>query len=301
MKTYFERLSSAAANVRQVLEAKGVCAKRLNFGGEGALDPKKPRVPTDANSMFLGNRALGDWAETRLAVCIDESKAEFQAIHYGDSDRIAAGDPGFKSHYLAELAATRTYGKRPDLLIYPHLESPAKDRFTGMQVADTFVIARSATAAIEVRSSKFKALRYMSVREQEKREGKKVDREAPSFTVKVEDLIIVYRWMERFGVPQSYVQVFLDSIFGINFLSLFEIIGSGAGFKIEKPRASQNKTTIMVPITAGSRLATCTSPPDFVAEIRETRLGRVDSFVAPTGGTFELDLAEFEKVVLMRR
>lgn len=295
---YFPKLQAAAANVREVLLAKGVSPDRLNFGGEGVVVAKASRIPTDANSMFLGNRAMGDWAETSLARSISTSGSGWHPVHYGDSDRIAAGEPNFKEHYLAELEATRIYGKRPDLLIYRDNLAPAADHFIGKRVAETSEVARLATAAIEVRSSKFKALRYMAVRQGEKSEGKKVDRESPSFTVKVEDLIIVYRWMERFDVPQSYVQVFLDSIFGINFLDLFNIIGSGSGFKIEKPRASQNKTTLMVPITSGSLVAVCAREPEFITEIRETKLGRVDSFVAPKGGSFELDPSAFGKVIL---
>jgi hypothetical protein len=156
-------------------------------------------------------------------------------------------------------------------------------------VTETEAFASQALAAVEVRSSKFKALQYMRVRELERETGAKVDRLCPSFTVKVEDLIIVYRWMERFQVPECYTQVFFDSIFGINFLQIFEVIGSGKGFKIETPRQSQLKATIMIPITSGHQIAVSSEPPEFRTEIRETRLGRVDAFVAPVGGKFTLD------------
>ena len=52
-------------------------------------------------------------------------------------------------------------------------------------------------AAVEVRSSKFEALTYMKVRKEQRAAGKTKARETPSFTVKVEDLVIVYRWLER--------------------------------------------------------------------------------------------------------
>jgi hypothetical protein len=149
--------------------------------------------------------------------------------------------------------------------------------------------ACQAIAAVEVRSSKLKALHYMRVREEERRAGIKGGRPCPSFTVKVEDLIIVYRWMERFNVPECYAQVFFDSIYGINFLQVFEIIGSGSGFTIENPRESQEKATIMIPITSGVQIATCVEPPKFKTLVRENRLGRVDAFVAPVGGKFTLD------------
>lgn len=189
------------------------------------------------------------------------------------------------------------FGKRPDLLLYSPESTLEGKEFREGTVTETEALARHALAAIEVRSSKFKALQYMRVREQEREAGAKVDRSCPSFTVKVEDLIIVYRWMERFQVPECYTQVFFDSIFGINFLQIFEVIGSGTGFKIETPRQSQEKATIMIPITSGHRIAVGSEPPEFRTEIRETRLGRVDAFVAPVGGKFTLDPAALNAVL----
>jgi hypothetical protein len=61
---------------------------------------------------------------------------------------------------------------------------------------------RQAIAAVEVRSSKFDALTYMAIRKQQRAAGKTTGRETPSFTVKVEDLVIVYRWLERHHVPE---------------------------------------------------------------------------------------------------
>lgn len=154
----------------------------------------------------------------------------------------------FKKYYLSELESTRVYGKRPDLLLYGVDNLPAGNALADKPISATEEVAKLALAAIEVRSSKFRAIHYMCVREEERENGKKGVRLCPSFTVKVEDLIIVYRWMERFRVKQSYMQVFLDSIFGINFLNIFELIGEGKNIVIEKPKQSQEKATIMVTI-----------------------------------------------------
>ena len=294
---YFDGLKDAAARVAAVLSEKGVAADRLCFGGEGIAPSKKPRIPVDANSNFLGNRAMGDWAETALKNLLLSSSSDLQPVHYGDSNQIAAGDEGFKDYYLSELEATREFGKRPDLLLYDATVEVAGDEFSEKSIAESEPLARKALAAIEVRSSKFKALQYMRVREQEREAGTKVDRACPSFTVKVEDLIIVYRRMERFQVPECYTQVFFDSIFGINFLQIFEVIGSGKGFKIETPRQSQEKATIMIPITSGHQIARCVAPPVFETVVRETRLGRVDAYVAPVGGEFLLDPAALNAVL----
>ncbi len=96
---YFERLRIAAAEVAGVLEGKGVAAARLCFGGEGTLPEKKPRIPVDANSNFLGNRAMGDWAESAIQELLAENLTELQPVPYGDSNRMAAGDPGFRDYY----------------------------------------------------------------------------------------------------------------------------------------------------------------------------------------------------------
>lgn len=294
---YFARLRLAAAKVTDVLTGKGVAVGRLCFGGVGIPLSQKPRLPVDANSNFLGNRAMGDWAESALKDLLIGSQSGFQPIHYGDSNQIAAGDEGFKDYYLGELEATRVFGKRPDLLLYSTDFALQGNEFRNRTVIETEAFAHQSLAAIEVRSSKFKALQYMRVREQEREAGTKVDRSCPSFTVKVEDLIIVYRWMERFQVPECYTQVFFDSIFGINFLQIFEIIGSGKGFKIETPKQSQEKATIMIPITFGHQIAIGSEPPEFRTEVRETRLGRVDAFVAPVGGKFILDRTALNAVL----
>lgn len=239
---YFDSLEVAALRVKEVLLSKGVAASKLSFGGIGEIPTKRPYVPVDANSNFLGNRALGDWAESTLSNLIDDGIEGFVPAQYGDSNEIAAGDDGFKEYYLGQLEATRVFGKRPDLLVYRRDSCPARGIFSGVSVSESEEISKSASVAVEVRSSKFKALKYMRVRADEKLAGKKVDRDCPSFTVKVEDLIIVYRWMERFQVPQIYAQVFLDSIFAINFLDIFEIIGSGSDFKNREAKAEPGES-----------------------------------------------------------
>jgi hypothetical protein len=159
-------------------------------------------------------------------------------------------------------------------------------------------MVKSAVAAIEVRSSKFEALRYMAVRQKQRDDGNKSGRETPSFTVKVEDLVIVYRWMERHCVPQAYCQVFFDSVFAINFLDIFATIAGSEGYSIETPAKSQEKATIMIPITRGVQVGKATSLPTFAAEHRVTELGRHDAYVVPQGGGFELDAAAMKKVLL---
>ena len=169
---------------------------------------------------------------------------------------------------------------------------------SGRSHADTEPLVKQAVAAVEVRSSKFEALTYIAVRKRQRETGKAAGRETPSFTVKVEDLVIVYRWLERHRVPQSYCQVFFDSVFAINFLDIFATVGSGSGFTLETPAKSQEKATIMIPITSGAQIGRATAIPTFAAEHRITELGRHDAYVVPQGGGFELDAVATRKVLL---
>lgn len=294
---YFPRLKDTLDGVVATLTAKGIEARHFTFGGEGPKPTRKPRVPTNARSEFLANRAMGDWAERMLTSAILTALPEFKVTQYGNTDRIAAGHPEFKTRYLAGLEETRIFGKRPDLLLFPTSVAVGAD-LSERAHTETEPMVKRAVAAIEVRSSKFEALRYMAVRQKQRGDGNKSGRETPSFTVKVEDLVIVYRWLERHRVPQAYCQVFFDSVFAINFLDIFATIASGDGYSIETPAKSQEKATIMIPITRGARVGKSTSLPTFAAEHRVTQLGRHDAYVVPQGGGFELDAAAMKKVFL---
>ena len=240
------------------------------------------------------------WAigrKSMLTAALLAAFPEWKVARYGESDRIAAGHPEFKSRYLAGLEETRVYGKRPDLLLFPAAFADYSD-LTGRSHAETEPRVKQAISAVEVRSSKFEALTYMAARQRQRDSGMTGARQTPSFTVKVEDLVIVFRWLERHRVPQSYCQVFFDSVFAINFLDIFASIASGDGYRIETPAKSQEKATIMIPITRGSQVGKATSLPTFAAEHRVTELGRHDLYVVPQGGGFVLEAQRLRQVLL---
>ncbi len=296
MSTYYRSISQAKEDVIQVLRSKGIEERYLQFGGEGAKPEKKVRAPTDARSEFLANRAMGDWAEDVVTHSVKSIDRSWAVTQYGDTESIAAGEEGFSDLYIAGVEDVRKFGKRPDLLVLP-ASSNVPPNISSLIRSDSDPYVAKSLAAIEVRSSKFMALQYMEVRNSDLKNGKKSDRMTPSFTVKVEDLVIVYRWIERYGVSQTYCQVFFDSMWAINVLDIFKIIGSGVGFKIETPAKSQLKSTIMIPITSGSKVGTFVEPPDFQVETKSTRLGRLDAFVRPIGGKVQTDATAFRKVL----
>lgn len=299
MSEYLDQLRTTLDDVVTRLTARGIQERHLAFGGEGDVPTRKITVPTDARSEFLANRAMGDWAEQTLSAALLQALPEWTITQYGDTNRIAAGHPDFKASYLAGIEETRRYGKRPDLLLFP--ASLTVDHDLSMRPhAETEALVKHAAAAIEVRSSKFEALTYMAVRQRQREAGNSTGRETPSFTVKVEDLVIVYRWLERHDVPQSYCQVFFDSVFAINFLDIFATIASGTGYAIETPAKSQEKATIMIPITRGIQVGTATALPTFAAQHRVTTLGRHDAYVVPCGGGFVLDADKVRQVLRLR-
>ena len=295
----FEHVKSTVEGVIAILKSKGIDSRHLTFGGEGPKPEKKYKVPTDARSEFLANRAMGDWAEKMLSEALAAAFPDMKIVQYGYTDSISAGHPDFKDRYPGGLEETRMFGKRPDLLLFPKASSVNAD-LSEHSHAETEAAVKQSFAAIEVRSSKFDALTYMAVRQKQREDGTSSGREAPSFTVKVEDLIIVYRWLEHYRIPQSYCQVFFDSVFAINFINIFSIIAGGKGYTIETPAKSQEKATIMIPITSGLQVGKATSVPTFSAEHHVTKLGRHDAYVVPQGGGFVLEAEKMRQVLLAK-
>ena len=298
--SYFEEVQIAAEQVIAIMNAKGY---RLSFGGEGEVK-KKIYVPTDARSEFLANRALGDWAEKSLAAALREAAPAWSVAHYGQSDDISAGDEGFRVFYLGQLELVRKYGKRPDLLVFDSKEVISEYEGFDISMLDFEVLdslARKALTSIEVRSSKVEALKYMDARRQDRLVGKSNSstRDTPSFTLKIEDLVIVYRWMERYRLSQSYCQVFFDSVWAINVLDMLRWVVNNK-FKVENPDKSQGKATILIPITAGKEIGRFKKVPDQRVHPKVNRLGRHDSYIEPVfePGNLVLDFNALKQVVL---
>ncbi|MCL4194797.1 MAG: AccI family restriction endonuclease [Thermoguttaceae bacterium] len=294
---YLAKLTAAKDRLVRVLERRGVDRRHLQFGGPGEVRSGRVTVPTDARSEFLANRAMGDWAEWLLGAAVNVALPGYKVVHYGDSDRMSAGEDGFRTFYEERLEDVRIFGKRPDLLVVPDSYVGPAD-VSAIPTAELEALVSTALVAVEVRSSRFEALHYMKVRAEERAAGKVSGREAQSFTVKVEDLKIVHRWIERFQKPQMYCQVFFDSMFAINVLAIFQIIGSDGGFTIENPARNQEKATILIPITSGIQIATYSEIPTFELEHRRTRLGRHDAYVRPVGGKVQFDADAFMRAAL---
>jgi hypothetical protein len=113
-----------------------------------------PKVPTQAFSDFVINRELGDWAEAIVLEGVNSSDCGLVAVPYGRQENLIAGEPGFTEFYRSYYEELRTWGKRPDLLIFSASKRPSVD-FCVSSLDETFAHASQALAAFElVRRSK---------------------------------------------------------------------------------------------------------------------------------------------------
>ena len=80
-----------------------------------------------------------------------------------------------------------------------------------------------------------------------------------SFTPKVEDLYVVHKWIQTYGVPHYYFQVFFDRVYGISFEHILRVISlpdnKGRRFTIERNTKNQFKNTIHINVKEGVEVA----------------------------------------------
>lgn len=205
---------------------------------ENEITLKKPGT---AHSDFLIHREQGDWAEDLIFRGINQINEEVVAVRYGRRESISAGEEGFEDFYQQYIQELGDFGKKPDILVFkaPWLprEEPGDEQ------------VKHAIAALEVRSSAYKVEKY--------REHHLGTEKSLSFTPKVEDILLILKWIRRYGVPHFYVQVFFDSVYCISFEKILQILASGdrTRFRIDKPQRNQFKRTINIALSEGKMLA----------------------------------------------
>lgn len=110
-----------------------------------------------------------------------------------------------------------------------------------------------------------------------------------SITPKVEDIKVVYKWIQTYGVPHFYFQVFFDKVYGISFQKILELIEDpereGIDYFIESGDAkNQNKTTIKINSKIGENIAEKIDMPEHFSEKKELPRGRLLFHVSFKGG-----------------
>lgn len=115
-----------------------------------------------------------------------------------------------------------------------------------------------------------------------------------SITPKVEDIKVVYKWIETFNVPHFYFQVFFDKVYGISFEQILSLVSDsnneGVVFSVEADTKNQNKTTIKINSKSGTPIALKVDEPCHESVRREMDRGRLLFYVTFKGGFAYLDV-----------
>ena len=118
-----------------------------------------------------------------------------------------------------------------------------------------------------------------------------------SITPKLEDLALVNRWIQHFGVRHHYLQVFFDKAYVIPFQRILEIASDpqneGEIFSIEQDTKNQRKTTIKIDIGICREILGRIDMPQHRSALKELDRGRLLFYVTFHGGAGYLDHATF--------
>jgi len=285
--SYAKRVREAAQRVAEVLRRLEVDERFLRFDGTVEL-PARIIAPTQADSKFQAEQALGDWAEDMVCQAVNESNTSIVSSHYGDNSKLFAQDEGFRDEYIRGIKDTFTYGKRADLLLLPRSASPPID-LTVLSERERSEFVAQSLGALEVRSSRLSAAIYRTYQTARAAAGKKPSSLEPNFTMKVEDLVKVFLSVHLNDKPQAYVQVFFDDVHAIGFAEMLEFIAAVPKLRVVK-HARSDKTTIMIPVSNGRKVGTVVEEPSFVVVHNTLRSGRHDIFARPQGGKLTVDV-----------
>jgi len=269
---------------------------------------KRGTPPTQAFSDFLTHSEQGDWAEALFFRTPQEAKLPFAPIRYGKSDKIIAGDPNFKDFYNEYQDELDSIGKRPDVLLFTGQDYKKEwgDDISKLPRAELLKIVPLAIAGFEVRSSAYLTKKFVS----------KKGRPFLSFTPKVEDLLVVLKWINTFNVPHFYVQVFFDAIYIISFAEILtllqsvkiaekgiknkKIVGLKNGdlvFVVEKNPKNQYKETIHIFLSNGHLLSERLNEPKLIGNRKELSGGRLLHYVSFEGGETRFNVAVLKKLL----
>ncbi len=106
-----------------------------------------------------------------------------------------------------------------------------------------------------------------------------------SITPKLEDLALVNRWIQRFGVRHYYLQVFFDKAYVIPFKDILEITcdarNEGTVFSVEEDMKNQGKTTIKINVQVGKEILGKIDMPEHSSALKELDRGRLLFYVIP--------------------
>ena len=123
-----------------------------------------------------------------------------------------------------------------------------------------------------------------------------------SITPKLEDLALVNRWIQRFGVRHYYLQVFFDKAYVLSFKDIL-ILSSDSGkeginFSVEQDIKNQGKTTIKINVRVGKEILGRIDMPEHRSALKELDRGRLLFYVTFQGGRGYLDPVVFSEEII---
>ena len=123
-----------------------------------------------------------------------------------------------------------------------------------------------------------------------------------SITPKLEDLVLVNRWIQQFNVRHYYLQVFFDKAYAIAFKDILEICSDpskeGVVFCVEEDVKNQGKTTIKVNAQVGKEILGRIDMPNHRSAMKELQRGRLFFYATFHGGRGYLDEQVFLSEVI---
>ena len=147
------------------------------------------------------------------------------------------------------------------------------------------------------------ALRELSQYLKELKEQIKIlqTRDYLSITPKLEDISVVNRWIQNFGVPHYYLQVFFDKGYIIPLRDILELTADPKNedviFSVERNVKNQGKTTINMNIQVGREVIRRIDMPEHQSAVKEQQRGRLLFYVTFRGGKGYLDPEVFSQEV----
>lgn len=122
-----------------------------------------------------------------------------------------------------------------------------------------------------------------------------------SITPKLEDIALVNRWIQAFGVKHHYLQVFFDKAYIIPFTEILEISSDpekeDVCFSVEKDVKNQGKTTIKINVQVGKEILGLIDMPEHKSMLKEFERGRLLFYVSFVGGKGYLDHNVFKQAI----
>ena len=121
-----------------------------------------------------------------------------------------------------------------------------------------------------------------------------------SITPKVEDLKVVYNWINKYNVPHYYLQVFFDKAYGISYEDILNLICNedleGKDYFIESDVKNQNKTTIKIKADRGKNILSKIEIPNHTSKMKELGRGRLLFYVTFKNSVVTINKEEFNKL-----